>query len=169
MFHIWQSFSDSKGGGRRHGTFMGWVGSRNPKLRILSQKINLHLLRNLHLKRGIKAINKLSVEETQQKLMMWLYQICRVGVRQYHFPIIKVCFVLIFHGNQYTLDYEFKDPNHSCLIRSSHRYWPSLNISNLLIQLPLTRTSTLLFSRNTLKWFTFINLLPLFSLDQQSQ
>ena len=67
--------------------------------------------------------------------MMWLYQICRVGVRQYHFPIIKVCFVLIFHGNQYTFDYEFKDPNHSCLIRSSHRYWPTLNISNLLIQL----------------------------------
>ena len=59
------NLSDSKEGGRRHGTFIGWVGSGNPKLRILSRKINVHLLRNLHLKRGIKAINKLSVEETQ--------------------------------------------------------------------------------------------------------
>ena len=49
---------------------------------ILSQKNNLHLLRNLHLKRGTKVINKLSVVETQQKLMMRLHQICsRVGVR----------------------------------------------------------------------------------------
>ena len=34
---------------------------------------------------GIKAMKKFSVEKTQQKLMMWLYQIClREGVSEYH-------------------------------------------------------------------------------------
>ena len=63
---------------------------------------------------GIKAISKLSVEETQPKLMVSLRQICsRIGVRQYYFSITKGCFDFIFHGDQYTFDYEFEDPGHS--------------------------------------------------------
>ena len=54
---------------------------------------------------GIKAIKKFSVEKTQQKLMMWVYQIClREGVSEYHFPIAKSCFDLVFNGDQYTFD-----------------------------------------------------------------
>ena len=63
---------------------------------------------------AIKAINKPSVEETQPKLMLSLHQICsRIGVRQYHFLVTKGCFDFIFHGDQYTFDYEFEDPGHS--------------------------------------------------------
>ena len=46
--------------------------------------------------------------------MIWQHQICStVGVRQYYFPITKGCFDLILHGDQYTFDYEFEDPNHN--------------------------------------------------------
>ena len=63
---------------------------------------------------GIKAISKLLVEETQPKMMLSLHQICsRIGVCQYHFSITKACFDFIFHGDQYTFNYEFEDPNHS--------------------------------------------------------
>ena len=44
-------------------------------------------------KRGIKAINEFSVEETQQKLMMRIHQICSRVVVRHHFPIPKVALI----------------------------------------------------------------------------